>query len=127
MVWPNAAFHCAAFSFNANPERTAATNTPVPAAESQLIVNRAASGFALMGAIGGIRCTRLCSAGISQTGSESVPPNVDPSSVVVNLMSAKMLFKYFLNSGTPHMAQQRMRMAHGSHAYIVCLAVYLYF
>ena len=65
----------------------------MPAADSQLIANRAASGLALTGATGGIRCTRLCSDGMSHTGSDSVPPNVEPSSVVLNVTPENRLFR----------------------------------
>ena len=116
IVCTNASFHCVAFSLSTRPERIAATNTPVPAADSQLIANRAASGLALTGATGGMRCTRLCSDGMSHTGSDSVPPNVEPSSVVVNLMPENRSFRNFLNSGMPHSAQQTIRITHGSQA-----------
>src|SRR5207244_6551563 len=85
---------------SASPERMAATNTPVPAVDNQFKVNLAASGFASGLTIGGIRCTRLCSDGISHTGRE-------------NELSV------FLNAGIPHNAQQRMRMADSVHANIV--------
>ena len=126
IVWAKAVRHCALLSFSAKPDRIAATNTPVPAADSQLIVKRAASGLAFTGAIGGIRCTRLCSDGMSQNGRDNVPPKVEPSSVVVNLMSAKRPFRNFLNSGMPQSAQHRIRITHGSQAYAVSFVVYLY-
>src|SRR6266545_4909554 len=94
-----ASLHCARFILRTRPDSTAATNTPVPAAESQLIVKRAASGFALGAATGGIRCTRLCRAGISQPGSESVPLNLEPRSVVLILMSEKRPLRYAFQVG----------------------------
>src|SRR5437016_9127160 len=115
-VWPNASFHCAALSLRTRPDKIAATNTPVPAADNQLIVNRAASGLALIGATGGIRCTRLCNVGMSQTGSESVPAKGDPSNVVAKVAPEKRLFRYFLKSGMPQSAQHRIRITHGIHA-----------
>src|ERR1700681_585160 len=120
-------FHCTALSLRTNPDRMAATNTPVPAADSQLMTNFAASGLALMGATGGIRCTRLFNDGMSQTGSERVPTNGEPSSVVVKVTPEKRLFRYFLKSGKPQIAQQRISITHGSHAYTVSAVVYLYF
>src|ERR1700682_2311911 len=116
MVSMKASFHCVGFSLSTRPERSAATKTPVPAVDNQLIVNRAASAFAFTGATGGIRCTRLCSAGMSQTGSDSEPLNVEPSSVVVNVIPENRLLRDFLNSGTPHSAQQAIRITHGIHA-----------
>ncbi|MNU07552.1 hypothetical protein D3C72_2531970 [compost metagenome] len=53
---------------------------------------------------------------MSQTGSESVPENGEPSKVVENVIEENSLFKYFLNSGMPQMAQQRIRITQGSHA-----------
>src|ERR1041385_5066400 len=47
-----AVVHCFAVSRSIRPEISAATNTPVPAADSQLSVKRAASGFAPGGATG---------------------------------------------------------------------------
>src|SRR5439155_4647893 len=82
-------------SVRAREEDTEPPEIRVPAAESQLMVNRAASGLALIGATGGMRCTRLCKAGMSQTGSESVPVNGEPSSVEANLMPEKRLLRYF--------------------------------
>src|SRR5258705_1756457 len=111
-----AACLCVGFGVSTRPDGSAATKTPVPAADSQLIVNRAASAFALTGATGGIRCTRLCSAGMSQTGNDSEPLNVEPSSVVVNVIPENRLLRNFLNSGTPHSAQQAIRITHGIHA-----------
>ena len=61
-----ACFHWAALNFKMSPVRMAAKTTPVPAAESQLMTNLAASGLAFTGATGGMRSTRLCSAGMSQ-------------------------------------------------------------
>src|ERR1700693_2321299 len=94
-------FHCTAFSLRTNPDRSAATNTPVPAADSQLMTNFAASGLALIGATGGIRCTRLFNDGMSQTGSESVPANGEPRSVVAKVTPEKRPFRYFLKDGQP--------------------------
>src|SRR5882757_11047749 len=98
------------------PESSAATNTPVPAAESQLIVNLATSALAFVAATGGIRCTKLCKAGMSQAGSESVPAKGEPNNVVANFTSAKTLFRYFLNSGIPQSAQQMIRITQGIQA-----------
>src|SRR6202162_2250790 len=120
-------FHCNALSLRTNPDRIAATNTPVPAADSQLMMNFATSGLALIGATGGIRCTKLFNDGMSHTGSESVPANGEPRSVVAKVTPEKRLFRYFLNSGMPQRAQQRIRITHGNHAKIVSLAVYEYF
>ena len=50
IVCRNASFHWLALSPRTSPESSAATKTPVPAAESQLIAKRAASGFAFTGA-----------------------------------------------------------------------------
>src|SRR5437660_2442914 len=119
--------HCAADNLSTSPEMSAATNTPVPAADNQLMVKRAASGFAFSGATGGMRCTRLCRAGMSHTGSESVPANGEPTSVVLNFTPEKRLLRNALNSGMPQSAQQRMRMIHGVHARSVSPAPYLYF
>ena len=69
-----------------------------------------------IGATGGIRCTRLCSAGMSHTGSESVPAKGEPSSVVAKVAPENRLFMYFLKSGVPQSAQHRIRITHGSHA-----------
>src|SRR5689334_4197305 len=118
-VWRSASPHCGPDRRSTRPERTAATKTPVPAAESQLMAKRAASGLAFTGATGGIRCTMLCSAGMSQTGSDSVPANLDPSSVVENVTLENRLFRNVLNAGAPHRAQQATRMIHGIHAEIV--------
>src|SRR5438309_8372011 len=99
-VRTNASFHCAAVRRSASPERIAATNTPVPAVDNQFKVNLAPSGFASGFATGGIRCTRLCSDGISHTGSE-------------------ISLTVFLNAGIPHKPQQRMRIPQGVQANIV--------
>src|SRR5713101_1214565 len=121
-VRTTASFHWAALNPRTRPETSAATNTPVPAAESQLMVKRAASGLALAGATGGMRWTMLCSAGMSQTGSESVPANLEPSSVVLKVTPEKRLFIAVLNFGKgvgpllPQSTQQKMRIAHGSQA-----------
>src|SRR3982750_62425 len=127
IVCTNTFLHWAAESLSTSPEMSAATNTPVPAADSQLIVNRAASGLAFTAATGGMRCTRLCSAGMSHAGSDSVPAKGEPSSVVLNLNPEKRLLRNALNSGMPQSAQQRMRMIHGVHARGVSPTPYLYF
>src|SRR2546427_6198201 len=88
-----ASFHWAALSLRNRPDRSAATNTPVPAADSQLMTKRAASGLAFGGATGGMRWTRLCRAGISHAGRESVPENVEPRSVVLKVTPEKRLFR----------------------------------
>ncbi len=80
------------------------------------MVNFAPSGFAPGLATGGIRCTLLSSAGILHTGSERVPENFEPKSVVSNFSFWNRLLSLVLKGGLPHSAQQRMRMAHGSHA-----------
>src|SRR5262245_34920274 len=116
MACAGASRHWLALSFRTNPESNAATKTPVPAADSQLMAKRAASGFALTGATGGARCTRLCSAGISQTGKDNVPWNGDPRSVVLNVTLANRVFKNALNCGMPHKAQHAIRITHGSQA-----------
>src|ERR1700694_3516073 len=116
-------FHCTAFSLRTNPDSIAATNTPVPAADSQLITNFAASGLALIGATGGIRCTRLFNERMFHNGSESVPANGEPRSVVAKVTPEKRLFRYFLNSGKPQRAQHRINMTHGNHAYTVSAVV----
>src|SRR6266581_4020531 len=77
-------FHYFALMRKARLERSAAMNTPVPAAESQLMVNFAASGFAPGLPTGGVRCTLPSRSGMLQTGREIVPENFDPSSVVSN-------------------------------------------
>src|SRR6266576_193673 len=115
-VWTKASFHCAPVNRSTKPDRIAATKTPVPAADNQLMGNRATSGFALIGATGGIRCTRLCRAGMSHTGSERVPAKGDPSNVDAKVTPEKRLFRYFLNSGMPQSAQHRIRITHGIHA-----------
>ncbi len=90
---PTASFHCAPVSFNTRPVNRAATNTPVPDADNQLMVKRATSGFAPGGATGGMRCTKPWSAGMSQTGRESEPPKFEPNSVVVNETPENKLFR----------------------------------
>ena len=125
MVRTNTLFHCAGESRSTSPEMSAATNTPVPAADSQLMVKRAASGLAFTAATGGMRCTRLCRAGISHAGSDSVPAKGEPSSVVLNLNPEKRLLRNALNSGMPQSAQHRMRMIHGIHARSVSPTPYL--
>src|ERR1700754_3334989 len=116
MVCMNASFHCAALNLSTKPESSAATNTPVPAVDNQLIVNLAASAFALTGATGGIRCTRLCSAGMSHTGSDSEPANGEPRKVVENVTPENRPLSSFLNSGTPHNAQHAIKITQGIHA-----------
>src|SRR5512140_2958217 len=110
-----------------SPDNSAATNTPVPAADSQLIANFAASGLALIGATGGMRCTMLFRSGMSQTGSDSVPWNGEPSSVVLNVIAENRLFSQTLKPGTPHSAQQAIRITHGIQAWMVSPTLYLYF
>src|SRR5207249_2014664 len=122
-----ASFHCAPLILRTRPDRIAATNTPVPAADSQLMVKRAASGLAPGSTTGGVRCTRLCSAGMSHAGSESVPVNGEPSNVVLKVTAENKAFRYFFHSGMPHTAQQMIRIAQGIHAYTVSPTLYLYF
>src|SRR4051812_5313601 len=119
----NASFHCAADSPSTSPDSSAATKTPVPAADSQLMAKRAASGFAFAGATGGTRITWLRRAGMSHTGSDSVPASGEPSSVVFTGTSAKTLLRAFFHAGAPHSAQHSTRITHGSHACTVSLTV----
>src|ERR1019366_1395279 len=126
-VRKKASFHWAAVKRSASPERRAATKTPVPAAESQLITKRAPSGFAPALATGGMRCTWLFRAGMSHPGRESVPVNGEPRSVVLTFTSEKTLFSVVFHLGIPQMPQQRIRIIQGSQAYAVWPAVYLYF
>src|SRR5579872_229539 len=91
------------------------------------MANTAPSGFALAFATGGVRCTFLSSAGMLHVGSDSVPENFPPNSVVSNFTFFIDSFAAFLNAGLPHSAQQRIRIVHGIHASIVWPAVYLYF
>src|SRR5262252_5627295 len=105
-VCTNEAPHCAPLSLSTSPDSKAATNTPVPAADSQLMTKRAASGLAFSGATGGMRCTRLCSAGMSHPGSDSVPLNFEPSSVVEKVTFENRLLRNVLNAGAPQSAQQ---------------------
>ena len=70
----------------------------------------------MSGATGGMRCTRLCRAGMSQPGKESVPLKAEPSSVVLNLMLENRLFRYTRQVGIPQMAQQTIRIDHGTQA-----------
>src|SRR5436190_15665402 len=109
----------------ARPDSSAATNTPVPAAEIQLIVKTAPSGFAPGFATGGMRCTFLSRSGIANVGSESVPENFEPISVVSNFTFFIDSFAAFLKGGLPHSAQHRIRIIHGVHASIVWPTVYL--
>jgi hypothetical protein len=88
----------------------------VPAADSQLIANLAASGLALTGATGGIRCTRLLSEGMSHTGSESVPAKGDPRRVVLNLTLEKTPFKPRLESRRSPERAARHEIIQGSQA-----------
>src|SRR3954470_12136821 len=108
-VWRNACFHCAPVRPSTKPETIAATNTPVPAADTQLSVNCAPSGLALAGATGGMRWTSWCSAGISHLGADA-PPN-------------RVLSQAFLS---PHTTQHAIRIAHGSQAWMVSPSPYLY-
>src|ERR1051325_4311812 len=124
-VWLKTLFHCAAESLSTSPELSPATHTPVPAAESQLMVKRAASGLAFTGATGGMRCTRLCSDGMSHTGSESVPANGEPRSVLLNFTPEKRPLRNALKSGMPQSAQQRIRTIQGVQARSVSPAPYL--
>ena len=82
-----------ALNFNTIPVRIAATKTPVPAADSQLMENTAASALALGGATGGMRCTSPCREGICQVGSDKVPPRAEPSRVAWILTALKMPFR----------------------------------
>src|ERR1017187_9576266 len=116
-VRKKASFHWAAVKRSASPERRAATKTPVPAAESQLITKRAPSGFAPASA----------TAGMPHPGRESVPVNGEPRSVVLTFTSEKTLFSVVFHLGIPQMPQQRIRIIQGSQAYAVWPAVYLYF
>src|SRR5579859_3709718 len=118
-VRENASLHCAAFMRRNKPERSAAKNTPVPAADNQLIVNTAASGFAPGFATGGMRCTFLSRSGIVHFGSERVQEKSEPRRVVLNLTLESELSSAFLYAGDPHNAQQRIRIVHGIHASIV--------
>jgi hypothetical protein len=122
-VCTTACFHWLPVSPSTKPVMSAATKTPVPAAESQLIVNLAGSGFAFAGATGAVRCTWLCSAGMSHAGSESVPVKGEPSSVVFTGTFENALFRTFLSSGVPHSAQHAMRMTQGIQARTVCFTV----
>src|ERR1039458_1503873 len=122
-----ASFHWAALNFRAKPVSRAATKTPVPAADSQLMLNTAPSGLAFTATTGGMRCTRLCNAGICQAGSERVPPNFEPSSIALIFTLAKRVLRWAFQVGMPQMAQQRIRMVHGSQAYTVWPMVYGYF
>src|SRR3954469_4567220 len=125
IVCTNTFLHWAAESLSTSAEMSAATNRPVPEADNQTIVKRATSGLAFTAATGGMRCTRLCNAGMSHAGSDSVPAKGEPSSVVLNLNPEKRLLRNALNSGMPHSAQQRMRMIHGVHARSVSPTPYL--
>src|SRR5215472_17517342 len=117
-----ASFHWAALIPRTRPDSSAATKTPVPAADSQLMTKRAASGLAFGGATGGMRWTRLCRAGMSHAGRESVPESVESRNVVLNVTPEKTLFMKVLNFGKgggpllPQSTQQRIKIAHGSQA-----------
>src|SRR5229473_6571418 len=113
-VRATASFHWAALSLRTRPDRSAATNTPVPAADSQLMEKRAASGLAVAPTTGGMRCTMLCSPGMSHTGRESVPANVEPRRVVLKATPDKTLLRYVFQAGIPQTAQQTIRIAQGS-------------
>src|ERR1700752_3066787 len=119
MVCMKASFHCVALNLSARPESTAATKTPVPAADNQLIVNRAASAFALTGTTGGIRCTRLCSAGMSHTGSDNDPLSGEPRTAVLIVTPPSALFNVVFHAGDPHSAQQRIKIGQGVQAWMV--------
>src|SRR5205807_1653872 len=111
-----ASFHCAADSRRTMPDSSAATNTPVPTADTQLSVNCAVSGLAPTAATGGMRCTRLWSAGMSHLGADRVPLSLEPNSVesIFTLPNRSLSHALFL--GKPHTTQHAMRIAHGSHA-----------
>src|SRR5262252_1692349 len=115
-VLVTASFHWSAFMRSTRPVKREATKTPVPAAEIQLMVKRAASGLAVAAATGGMRCTMLWSAGMSQAGSESVPAKGEPRSVVLMGTPAKSSLKAFLMGGHPQMAQHMIKIAQGNHA-----------
>src|SRR6185503_18158125 len=108
--------HWAARRRSARPVSSAARNTPVPAADSQLMVKRATSGLAPAAAAGGIRCTRLCRCGISQAGADSGPDNEDPKRWVLMVTADNEPLRYFFQVGAPQMAQQTIKMAQGSQA-----------
>src|ERR1700693_6606625 len=118
-VRPTASPHWRPLTRSTSRESRAATNTPVPAADSQLIVKRAASGFASGLTTGGVRWTLLWSAGMSHAGRESVPLNGDPRSVVSILTVWNTLFSFVFQVGIPQRPQQRIRIAHGGQAYAV--------
>src|SRR5262245_33883515 len=62
---------------------------------------------------------------MSHLGAESVPVSLEPNSVVSNFTLAnRSLSHAFLR---PQITQQPMRIAHGSHAWIVSPTLYLYF
>src|SRR5664279_5184713 len=114
-----ASIHWAALNFRVKPVSRAATKTPVPAAENQLMLKTAPSGLAFGSATGGMRCTRLCNAGICHVGSERVPANFEPSSVVLIFTLARRVLRWAFQVGMPQMAQQRIKMVHGNQAYTV--------
>src|ERR1039458_955065 len=64
---------------------------------------------------------------MSQPGSESVPVNGEPRSVVLIFTFEKTLFRVVFHVGIPQMPQQRIRIIQGSQAYAVWPTVYLYF
>src|SRR6266702_6411372 len=121
-----ACFHCGPRMRRASPDSSAATNTPVPAAEIQLMVNTAASGLAFGGATGGVRWTWRCSAGISHFGSDAVPASLPPSRLVSNLAPESALFIEVFTVGLPQRAQHAMRIAHGVQACMVWPTLYGY-
>src|ERR1017187_1405816 len=121
-----ASIHWAALNFRVKPVSRAATKTPVPAADNQFTAKTAPSGLAFGSATGGMRCTRLCNAGICQAGSERVPANFEPSSVVLIFTPAKSALRKLFQAGMPQAAQQRISIAHGVHAYAVWPRVYGY-
>src|ERR1035438_10052112 len=101
------------------PVRIAARKTPVPAADNQLTAKTAPSGLAFGSTTGGMRCTRLCNAGICQVGSERVPANFEPSSVVLIFTLARRVLRWAFQVGIPQTAQQTIKMVHGNQAYTV--------
>src|ERR1039458_4057851 len=64
---------------------------------------------------------------MSQPGSESVPVNGEPRSVVLIFTFEKTLFRVVFHVGIPQMPQQRIRIIQGNQAYAVWPTAYLYF
>src|SRR5687767_13107501 len=112
----DASLHCERVSLRTRPDKSAATKTPVPAAESQLTLKRAASGMASGATTGGVRCTWLWSAGMSQTGKERLPERFEPRSVDLIGTPEKRPFSVVLLDGRPQSAQHKIRIVQGSHA-----------